>query len=499
MSTSTLPDAASLEHLMNQAKALYKAVTSGDDESVSRVRTHHPRPIDSPSLADCQLVLAREYGFDSWPKLKAHVDDLEYQRIVEDFKKAVQDSQADTVAALLKKSAKLRHHIDAPLFHFDTPAIVLAAGRNDRAMIDVLVDAGANVNVRTQWEPGGFGALDNASTETVAYLISRGAYVDIHAAAKHGMIDRVRELVEADPALVNSRGGDGQTPLHFASTIEICAYLIEHGADLNIRDIDHNATAAQYSIKDAEKVRYLVDRGAEADIFIACRLGDKKLTANILAKHSDALRWRLNHPLYHGLGGHIYLYIFGMSARPITIAVDHADPEYLHYLIDQSTPVDRLLIGCAMADRAIVDAALGESPDLLTTLTADDRAFISDAAWDNRIDAIRTMLDAGWEIDARGFEDSTALNRAAVRGWAPLVQLLIDRGASVEAKNVHGGWPLTAAIWGSENWPRATGDHPACVEALVAAGSKMPQALYGSPEVQEVLKRHGVGNASQHA
>jgi len=497
MSTSTLPDAASLEHLMNQAKALYKAVTSGDDESVSRVRTHHPRPIDSPSLADCQLVLAREYGFDSWPKLKAHVDDLEYQRIVEDFKKAVQDSQADTVAALLKKSAKLRHHIDAPLFHFDTPAIVLAAGRNDRAMIDVLVDAGANVNVRTQWEPGGFGALDNASTETVAYLISRGAYVDIHAAAKHGMIDRVRELVEADPALVNSRGGDGQTPLHFASTIEICAYLIEHGADLNIRDIDHNATAAQYSIKDAEKVRYLVDRGAEADIFIACRLGDQKLTADILAKHPDALRWRLNHPDYQGLGGHIYLYIFGMSARPITIAVDHADPEFREYLLAKTSPIDRLLAACAYADRDVAHKILQEYPNLLTSPSTDDLALLSDAAWDNRIDAIRVMLDIGFPIDATGHEKSTALNRAAVRGWADLVRLLIDRGASLEEKNEYGGWPLSAAIWGSENWPRATGNHVACVNALIAAGSQLPKALYGSPEVQEILKKRGVGSIPQ--
>ena len=43
----------------------------------------------------------------------------------------------------------------------------------------------------------------------------------VHAAARLGMIDRLRQLVAQDPAVVSARGGDGQTPLHFASTIEM--------------------------------------------------------------------------------------------------------------------------------------------------------------------------------------------------------------------------------------------------------------------------------------
>src|SRR3569833_2802780 len=310
MSTSTLPEAASLEHLKNQAKALQKAASAGDAAALDRIHTHHPRTVDTATLADCQLVIAREYGFDSWPKLKSHVDAVEYERTLEKFKAAVEGSRADEAAALLRSNSKLRRAIDAPLFAFDTPAIVHVAGRSDRAMSDVLLEAGANVDNRTKWMYGGFGALDQANRETSAYLISKGANVDIHAAAKHGLIDRVRELVERDPSLVNARGGDGQTPLHFASTVDICAYLIDQGADVDMRDLDHCATAAQYSIMDAEKVRYLIDRGAKADIFIACRLGDKKLVSDILDEHSDALRWRLNHPEYQAPGGFIYMYLY---------------------------------------------------------------------------------------------------------------------------------------------------------------------------------------------
>src|SRR3989442_550496 len=60
-----------------------------------------------------------------------------------------------------------------------------------------------------------------ASPELAAYAIERGAVVDVHAAARLGMMEKLRELIEAEPALVNARGGDGQTPLHFATTIEV--------------------------------------------------------------------------------------------------------------------------------------------------------------------------------------------------------------------------------------------------------------------------------------
>ncbi len=113
-------------------------------------------------------------------------------------------------------------------------------------MIDALLGAGANINARTKWWAGGFGVLDMSSAELTPYLIQRGAYVDIHAAARLGMFDRLKSLVEADAGLVRARGGDGQTPLHFAATTEIAGYLLDHGAEIDVRDIDHESTAAQY-------------------------------------------------------------------------------------------------------------------------------------------------------------------------------------------------------------------------------------------------------------
>ena len=58
--------------------------------------------------------------------------------------------------------------------------------------------------------------------------------------------------------LVHARGGDGKTPLHCARTMEIAHYLIDRGADLEARDVDHESTPAQYLVRDAPEVTRLL-------------------------------------------------------------------------------------------------------------------------------------------------------------------------------------------------------------------------------------------------
>jgi hypothetical protein len=67
-----LPDSPSLEHLRNQAKALLEAFRSGDANAVQRVRAiSSAEPF---KLAHAQFVIAREYGFQSWTRLKVQVE-----------------------------------------------------------------------------------------------------------------------------------------------------------------------------------------------------------------------------------------------------------------------------------------------------------------------------------------------------------------------------------------------------------------------------------------
>ncbi len=74
---------------------------------------------------------------------------------------------------------------------------------------------------------------------------------------------------------MHARGGDGQTPLHFARTVEIAAFLLDHGADIDALDIDHESTPAQWMLGDRlEVARYLVQQGCTTDILLAAAAGD---------------------------------------------------------------------------------------------------------------------------------------------------------------------------------------------------------------------------------
>jgi hypothetical protein len=169
---------------------------------------------------------------------------------MEAFNDAVQKHDAAGLRTLLAAHPELRAAIDRPVFGAAAPAIV--EGRGDRAMLDVLLEFGADINARSPFWGRAVGVLDDTNPEQAAWLIERGAIVDIHAAAGLGMLEKVREWLASDPSLLHAPGGDGQRPLHFARTKEIIDVLLDHGADINARDVDHQSTAAQYKVNDKD-------------------------------------------------------------------------------------------------------------------------------------------------------------------------------------------------------------------------------------------------------
>ncbi|TNE31747.1 MAG: DUF1835 domain-containing protein [Alphaproteobacteria bacterium] len=66
------------EQQKKQAKDLLKSLRNGDAAAAARFAAHHPQAAakSAPQLADAQSVIARENGFASWPKMKAHCDAL---------------------------------------------------------------------------------------------------------------------------------------------------------------------------------------------------------------------------------------------------------------------------------------------------------------------------------------------------------------------------------------------------------------------------------------
>src|SRR5205814_1750013 len=147
------------------------------------------------SLGDAQLVIAREYGFASWPKLKEHVEAVRPDMAdpMELFRKAFAEHDAVLFRRLLDRDPDLKAKINEPVAAFDAPIITRV---RTREMLDVLLAAGADINAKSRWWAGGFGLLHGASPELAAYAIERGAVVDVHAAARLGMMERLRELME---------------------------------------------------------------------------------------------------------------------------------------------------------------------------------------------------------------------------------------------------------------------------------------------------------------
>jgi len=82
MPSKSLPVRPSLAHLKYQARDLLKAVHEEYPEALARLGEFHPTfiaPKHDPAtfrLSDAQFVIAREYGFESWSKLKQHVESI---------------------------------------------------------------------------------------------------------------------------------------------------------------------------------------------------------------------------------------------------------------------------------------------------------------------------------------------------------------------------------------------------------------------------------------
>ena len=83
--SKSLPSRPNLEQLKNQAKDLLKIFKAADVQALDRIRASHPDYSNAAapeicaanlSLSDAQLVIAREYGFANWPRLKEHVESL---------------------------------------------------------------------------------------------------------------------------------------------------------------------------------------------------------------------------------------------------------------------------------------------------------------------------------------------------------------------------------------------------------------------------------------
>jgi ankyrin repeat protein len=444
----------------------------------------------------CAKRLARNKPFLNNPIMEKHPPSHLNPDLLEEAKMAFRADDAVHVRQLLESHPELKALINEPVGPFDTPAIVNA---KSRAMVDVLLAAGADINAKSKWWAGGFGLLDSASPEVAAYAIERGAVVDAHAAARLGMLEELRALLAAAPDLVHSRGGDGQAPLHFASSVPIAELLLDRGAEIDARDVDHESTPAQYMVSDRQEVaRALIRRGCKTDILMAAALGDADLVRRHLDLDPDCIRMRVTDEFFpmadKRAGGTIYQWTLGFYASAHQVAKKFGHPAILQFLMERSSPEQKLIAACWLGDEATVQALCTSQPDLVARLSEPDRQQVAHAARNNETTAVRLMVEAGLPVDVRGQHQGTALHWAAYHGNAEMVRILLHHGSALETRdaNYH-ATPLGWAIHGSEHgWCPQKGSYGEAVEALLQAGATPPEKVEGSEAVREVLRRHGL-------
>jgi len=123
---------------------------------------------------------------------------------------------------------------------------------------------------------------------------------DMIKAAKAGNVERVKELLKADPKLVGARDKDGSTPLHcgtWKGHLGVVSVLLDHGADVNAHNQnDHWGTTPLHAAAHANQAaiaELLIERGADVN---ATDMNDKtplhhttfhkaKATAKVIEKH----------------------------------------------------------------------------------------------------------------------------------------------------------------------------------------------------------------------
>lgn len=335
-------------------------------------------------------------------------------------------------------------------------------------------------------------------------MATQNADQAVHEAARAGRAEEVARLLAVDPSLVDAKGMDARTPLHCAGSVAVATLLLEHGARIDALDEDHLSTPAQWLIGEAPDVaKFLLERGAKPDIFLAAALGDEALAKKLIDQDRGCVSRRIGKapdfpPNGHaGRGGTIYQWTLGFNSYPHQIAVRKGHEAMFDLLYSESDEATRLIVNCLLARREEAEAIAKEHPEIVPGLPDVDRELVARYCWETNTNfkAVELMLDLGFPVDhperSHGY---TPLHNAAWAGSGDLVELLIARGHPVDVVDpVYHATPLGFALHDCLVEKRhPEGEFARVVKALLRAGSPLTGVKYptGDAGVDEVLKAY---------
>lgn len=540
MPDQDLPARPNLEQYKKQAKDLVKEFADNPTEtqSLARIRRHHPRfqklteaEIQKTriSLTDAQLVIAREHGFESWPKFARHIETFNLIRSLA--------SLPDPVAAFIEWASVPVHswHVSGTLEHAEmirsrypqvaTANIYAAAILADESAVRDFLARDPKL-ATAKGGPHDWDALtylcfsrylrldksrSDAFVRTARTLLEAGANAttgwfetthDPHPTwesaiygaaglAQHADLTRLLLEYGADP-------NDDETPYHTPESYDNAALkaLVESGkltADsltmMLVRKADWH---------DDKGMQFLLEHGADAN--------------RMTRWHHTALHWSVKRDngivmiemLLDQGGDPAIAQRDGRSATQMAARRGRGD--ILRSLERRNIPlnlhgVEELIAACAKADREGIRAIADRDPDLVRQLLAEGGTLLAEFSGTGNTEGVRQLLDLGVSPAALYSEgdpyfdltkNSTALHVAAWRAWPSTVKLLIARGAPVNALDAKGRTALALAVRACVDSYWSYRRTPESVEALLTAGASVQgiEIPTGYDEIDKLLRGH---------
>ena len=286
---------------------------------------------------------------------------------------------------------------------------------------------------------------------------------------------------------------------------ELTRLLLERGANPNDGEVAYHAPETL----DNRTVRVLVESGKLTQDSIGLMLARKfnwhdDDGVHWLLEHGADANWPLwgsrplHYALRHGTPIHYFAWLLDHGADPLlpdkngTAAVaeaarqGRADVLALFEKRGFAAALegdDAFLAACARANEAEARTLASADPSRVARMQSENPGRLANFAGAGNTAAVRLMLDLGFDVAlARTTPDwaagETALHVAAAYGRLPVAELLIDRGAPLEARR-HNGWtPLRIAFVGLEQQSEWTPNEFTLpiAEALIDAGASVEAA-----------------------
>ena len=469
MPTRNLPDDPNLEHLRKQAKTLLKQVQSGDREAVALADEFHP----VQSLADAQLVIARSYGFPSWPRIVRHLE------LVDRYSRS---PHRQTIGGPLDTpEQRADEFLRLATLHYgqDDPARQQSA----RDLLDRFPEV-AQSNIYTKVVAGELDAVraelpQHARTEGGPYRWEPLLYLTYSRLDAPHQVEIARLLLghDADPnagylwqglpspftALTGVFGrGEGDQPPH-RDRVELARLLLEAGADPNDSQTMYNCGPGAPPPYDDVHLELLLEYGLgrgdggpwhermttahptpqqllEDELVFASSTGLLHRVELVLAQGTDPEGRGTEHPVFCG-------------HRAYELAAVQGHTEIAELLRARgAAPLDEVHEVFAAIMR-------GETPDVSPELAARAVArnpYLPIRAGEiGRTEALEPLRNLGFDLDIMG--GSGPIHQAAINGHLDTVKKLIELGADPERRDPsYGG---NALGWAEHNHQQAVIDY----------------------------------------